>query len=138
MPFGLTNAPAIFQRLMQRVLDGVNPKDGPGFTDAEDHVEHLRAVLDRLCKAGLKLKPKKCHFAPQFIEYPEGLLPNPHLTEVVRSILVPTNVTGMRQFWDLHHHFVQNFAKITSPLRGLTRKSASSSGHTSVKWCTSS
>lgn len=74
MPFGLTNAPAIFQRLMQRVLDGVNPEDGPDFTDAyiddvlvfsrtaEDHVEHLCAVLDRLRKAGLKLKPKKCHF----------------------------------------------------------------------------
>ena len=130
---------------MQRVLDGVNPEDSPDFTDsyiddvlvfsrtAEDHVEHLRAVLDRLRKAGLKLKPKKCHYVRQSIEYlghmitPEGLLPNPHLTEAVRSIPVPTNVTGVRQFLGLashYHRFVKNFAKIASPLHGLTRKSA--------------
>ena len=145
MPFGLTNTPAIFQRLMQRVLNGVNPDNGPDFTDAyiddvlvfsrtaEDHVEHLRAVLDRLRKAGLKLKPKKCHFVQQSIEYlghmitPEGLLLNPHLIEAVRSIPVPTIVTGVRQFLGLASHyrrFVKNFAKIASPPNGLTQKSA--------------
>ncbi len=31
MPFGLTNAPSVFQRLMQRVLLGPNPVDGPAF-----------------------------------------------------------------------------------------------------------
>ena len=96
-------------------------------------MEHLRAVLDRLRKAGLKLKPKKCHFVRQSIEYlghmitPEGLLQNPHLSEAVRSIPVPTNVPGVRQFLGLasHYcHFVKNFAKIASPLHGLTRKSA--------------
>ena len=34
MPFGLMKAPAIFQSLMQRVPKGVNPEDGPAFTDA--------------------------------------------------------------------------------------------------------
>ena len=34
MPFGLTNAPTVFQRLMQRILSGLNPSDGKEFITA--------------------------------------------------------------------------------------------------------
>lgn len=57
MPFGLTNAPAVFQRLIQKVLGGLNPEDGNGFVTAyiddilvysrtlEDHLSHLQKVI---------------------------------------------------------------------------------------------
>lgn len=31
MPFGLTNAPTVFQRLMEKVLNGLNSEDGPDY-----------------------------------------------------------------------------------------------------------
>ena len=95
MPFGLTNAPAVFQRLMQQVLCGLNPEEIPGLVDVyiedilvfphttEEHVAHLCQVLTRISAANMKLKPLKCHFLRRSIEYlghvitPQRLQPNP-------------------------------------------------------------
>ncbi len=116
MPFGLTNAPAVFQRLMQKVLSDL--KTGCGkecvavyvddvlvFSETlEEHLEHLRRVFERLRKAGLKLKPAKCHFLRKCVEYlghlitPEGLKPNPRQIEAVVAFPVPQTVTNVRQF----------------------------------------
>ena len=45
----------------------------------EEHMEHLRLVIDRVTKARLKLNPAKCKFIQQEVEYlghlvtPQGL-----------------------------------------------------------------
>ena len=107
MPFGLTNAPGVFQRLMQRVLSGLNPPCGPEFVSVhlddilvfsrslDDHLEHLRAVIGKLVEADLKLK---CHFVRTELEYlghvitRGGLKTNPRLVEAVREFPVPKNI----------------------------------------------
>ena len=133
MPFGLTNAPAVFQCLMQRVLMGLNPLEGPDMVTVyiDDILvfsrtldEHLQSVLQRLKQAGLKLNPQKCHFITQEVEYlghiitPDGLKTNPRLVEAVVNFPTPNNVQQVRQFLGLssfYRRFIPNFAKIDTP-----------------------
>jgi len=83
---------------------GLNPEGGPDFVSVylddvlvfsktlEGHLEHLRTVIERLAAAGLKLKPSKCHFIRQEVEYlghiitPNGLKPSP---QRVAAVTIP-------------------------------------------------
>ena len=76
MPFGLCNVPATFQRLMQRVLAGlelfcsVYIDDIIVFSETvEEHGDHLCQIFQRLRRLCLKLHPEKCKFARPGVEY---------------------------------------------------------------------
>jgi len=87
MPFGLANAPATFERFMERAMRGILGKFVHVYLDDilivsetwELHVDHLRAVFERIRMAGLKLKPSKCQLVAQNIKFlghilaPDGL-----------------------------------------------------------------
>ena len=70
MPFGLTNAPATFQHFMNHTLRGLLDKNVECYLDdiviysetLEEHVQHVRAVLDRLKQQNLYAKISKCDF----------------------------------------------------------------------------
>lgn len=69
MPFGLSNAPATFQRLMNKVVGGLEGcavylDDIVIYSDEwEEHLERVRALFDRLLWAQLTVNLAKCEFA---------------------------------------------------------------------------
>ena len=67
MPFGLKNAGATYSRLAQKVKDGIKMKGVEAYlddvlchsSDAERHVQLLRAVFQAHSEHGIVLKAKK-------------------------------------------------------------------------------
>ena len=83
MPFGVCNAPVTFQRLlMDPVLAGLQWSHCLVYIDDvivlghdfENHLQNLQAVFQQLHQAGLKLKPIKCTFFQQEVQYLGKLL----------------------------------------------------------------
>ena len=76
MPFGLNGPPASFQRMMDLVIDGMQDftaaylDDLVVYSDSwEDHLKHLKMMLQKLREAGLTVKPRKCQFAMDHCVY---------------------------------------------------------------------
>ena len=91
MPFGLTNAPATFERLMEKVLKGLQWEVLLVYLDdiivygrsVEEEIHRLRLTFSRLRDANLKLKPSKCNLFCKSVNYlghvvsDEGVLTDP-------------------------------------------------------------
>ena len=68
MPFKLNNVLATFQRLMNKVLRWYIGKFVQVYLDdviiysnnLDEHKRHIKAVLEKIREANLKLKPSKC------------------------------------------------------------------------------
>ncbi|GBG86077.1 hypothetical protein CBR_g40979 [Chara braunii] len=77
MPFGLTNAPATFQRAMNDIFRDILEQYVLVYLDdilvysrtLEEHLRHLRDVLDRLRRHGFCAKLSKCRFAQQKVDF---------------------------------------------------------------------
>lgn len=139
MPFGLKNALATFQRLMERVLDGVRGDICLVYLDdiivysssVAQHFEWLEAVLDELHKAHLTINLKKSRFCLTEIRFlghivsGKGVSADPDTMEAIRSFPVPTNLKEVQRFLGLagwYHKFVPDFSKIAQPLNDLKKK----------------
>ena len=155
MPFGATNAPATFQRLKHDCLGELNMNwcivyldDIIIFSDTkEEHLKRLEAVFQKLCAAGLKLKPSKCFFFREEIEYlghvvsGKGISTNPKKIEAVSKWPTPKTVYDVRSFLGFvgyYRRFIKNFSRITKPIRevitGLENQSKRSAKKTYIEW----
>ena len=119
MPFGLSNATTTFQMTMSKVFGDLIFKSVLIYVDDiivysssfEQHLKDLEQVFNRLRQHNLTLKPSKCHFAAQQVDYlshvisKEGTQPNPNKTAVIDTYPVPKDkkqvkrFTGMRNFY---------------------------------------
>lgn len=126
MPFGLCNAPATFQRVMEHCLGHRNFEMVLLYLDDviifsrtyEEHLEHLEEVFTQLVRAGLKLKPSKCHLLKPKVQYlghvvsAEGVKPDPEKIRVVRDWSVPKTEKDVRSFLGFvgyYRRFIENY-----------------------------
>ena len=131
-----------FQRLMSVVLEGLLPLRCLVYLDDvlvigrsfEQHLENLEAVLEAISKAGLKVKPSKCHFAQSSVDFlsfiisDSGLAPDCKKVEAISRYPTPKNLTELRRFLGMasyYRRFISGFSDIASPLNRLTQKDMS-------------
>ena len=73
LPYGVSTAPAIFQSVMDRILQGLPVAcyldDLLIATKTEEHDQLLEQTLERLEKAGIRLKQEKCEFYAKELQY---------------------------------------------------------------------
>ena len=112
MPFGLTNAPATFQRIMNQVFAPMLRKNVLVFVDdiliysqtKEEHLLHIRQVLQLLSENQLLIKQSKCSFALQELEYlghvisAAGVSTDPSKVAAVHDWPVPMSLKSLREF----------------------------------------
>ena len=118
------------------------------FSDTkEEHLKRLEAVFQKLHAAGLKLKPSKCFFLREEIEYlghvvsGKGISTNPKKVEAVAKWPTPQTVYDVRSFLGFvgyYRRFIKDFSKIAKPIRevitGLENQSKRSAKKTFVEW----
>ncbi|GJU94079.1 putative reverse transcriptase domain-containing protein [Tanacetum coccineum] len=98
----------------------------------EEHVEHLRLVLELLKKEKLYAKFSKCEFWLREVQFlghvinGNGIHVDPSKIEAVKNWKASRTPTEVRSFLGLagyYHRFIENFSKIAKSLTVLTYKS---------------
>uniref|UniRef100_A0A158P5H3 RNA-directed DNA polymerase n=1 Tax=Tetranychus urticae TaxID=32264 RepID=A0A158P5H3_TETUR len=139
MPMGLASAPFIFQRLMNKVLDGLIYQKCVGYfddvpvvgKDFPDLLANTKLVLNRLQDFNLKVKLEKCHFGFEEILLlghlvsGQSIRPDPKKVEALKNLPYPRNVRELQSILGCYNYFsryIPNFSTLAAPLYRLISK----------------
>jgi len=139
LPQGLSTSATTAQRLIDRILRGANKWAGALLDDIliysatwNEHLNHIRDVLQRLRAAGLTANIQKCTFASNDMEVlghrvcDGKLMPSNEKVKAITEWKRPKNKTQLRSFLgttNFFHAFIDHYAAIASPLTELLAKS---------------
>lgn len=140
LPYGIASAPALFQRKMENILQGI-----PGtqvFLDdvlvaegPHDFGKTLRRVLSTLRENGIRLREDKCELGCEQVVYlghridREGLHPSEQKLEAIMKAPAPRNLHELRSFLGFisyYRSFLPQMSQLLAPLYNLLRQN--------VKW----
>ena len=126
LPFGISSAPAHFQEIMDQLTSDL--KGVAVYIDdilvsgvsAAEHLENLRALLQRLQDKGLRCRQEKCLFAQPSIEYLGFTLSSNGVAkgsrvDAIQLMPAPTDVSSLRSFLgsvQFYGKFLPNLATI--------------------------
>ncbi|OMJ24159.1 Retrovirus-related Pol polyprotein from transposon [Smittium culicis] len=140
MPQGMSNSPATFQRAMDNTLrTAIEGGYCAAFADdilifsknKDDHLVHLKNVLELLEQKGFKLNKEECIFGVpkvQILGYnisENGQEISPDKIDAVKNYPRPTNETTLRRFIGMVsfcRSFIDNFTDNAAPLYELLKK----------------
>jgi transposase InsO family protein len=138
MPFGLKGAPSTFQRLMDTVLEPCREYSRAYFDDIvvfsatwEEHMKHLKDVLQILDKTGIKAKAKKCYFGMEECSYLGHRVGGGKIkleeakVAAINTFKRPKTKRDVRAFLGLsgyYRRFIPGFADLAVNLSDLTKK----------------
>jgi len=132
MPFGLKNAAQTFQRMMDRIFNGVvfvfvYLDDILIFSPTmTQHLKHLRQVLRLLDAHGLVINPAKCVFAAPSVEFlghqvnATGLVPLTRHVSALQDLPQPKDIPQLQRFLGLINFYRRFLPGIAGTLRPLT------------------
>ncbi|KAI2660308.1 Transposon Tf2-8 polyprotein [Labeo rohita] len=143
MPFGLANSPSYFQAFVNEVFRDMLNRWVIVYIDnilifsnsLAEHVQHVRAVLQRLIQHKLYAKEEKCQFHQQSIAFlgyvisPKGVAMDDSEVKAVREWPHPKNFSGFLGFSNFYRRFIRNFSTVAAPLTSMVKK-----GETHLTW----
>ena len=136
VPFGIAPAPAVFQKMMDTILQGMTKVicfiDDVLVTGSNDqeHLANLAEVLKRMKHHDIRLKRSKCRFLQDSVEYlghvidRNGLHTSSDKVEAVLKAPRPKNVRELQAFLGSIHYygkFMQNLSTLLHPLNELLK-----------------